>query len=836
LFRAAELARLGLRELRSIEPPSGTPDDVWLGVGLSEAGSPTALVSTRRAGAELYGWARVAAHLAGSEVREVFALAPAVRPEARDALRRLPGGPRVRLVSTPALAEQGALICVEEPNDPPADLAFAPASALHERVLRALEGAAVITDSGGVRRTEEGFVVYVRGVRVVEVLRDGDGIRVNLSAPERQRLFVTESNFPRFGPELHELIVRLAQDPRLIDAGRDDSESAMQRMASGASARIVARWMPWDASGEDPIDWTGVDERGRPTLGWSRESFELSDVPAIAAALRRLDAEREAWAPGSSGRARVIVAASRVDPRARSLISALGADLETADLALEPRAREGDFERRRRRGRRRRGRRGEELDRPAMEAESRFQETTEDAEPADALEILEARDAPEERLELVDVRSEIQEPEANLPESPDASGPELLEGEPETGRREAGEGRRRRSRGRRGGRGRTRRGLRGAEQAETDAETEEPAEAPASLEEEDLLEPAEMPQETVVEGSVADESDEGAVAELVTRPLRRRPRAALCVRNDPDTLLAALILARERRHVSFFYVCSQEQLMDFFRGKATDLEDNTDLLLVGFTAQPVPKEVIAAAGLYRGRIEWFDHHEWPIEDLEMLRDSIGREAIALADAAASPLAAVMSIAERRSRFTDKLIDLAGRRLSEADMERWGYRLMGLLHKMAASAGDHRAEVVPILTGRPTDLPEIPGVYDGEQRWLEAHDPRIVHFGEYWMAVVEAPSGLDAGELGRRARQRTGARLSLASREGDDLILLGCNEEKRHINVLGLVDQLAGEVSWLHARAGGDRVGRIQIEGLSDHPERLEQTIGQIVRHKSLLHG
>jgi hypothetical protein len=308
------------------------------------------------------------------------------------------------------------------------------------------------------------------------------------------------------------------------------------------------------------------------------------------------------------------------------------------------------------------------------------------------------------------------------------------------------------------------------------------------------------------------------------------------VRNDPDSLLAALVLARERRHISFYYVCAQEQLMDFFRGKATDLDDGADLLLVGFTAQPVPKEVIAAAGLYRGRIEWFDHHEWPIEDVEMLRDAIGREAIAFAEAGASPLAAVMTVAERRSRFTDKLVDLAGRRLSEADMEKWGYRLIGLLHRVAATRGDHRAEVMPVLAGRPTDLPEVPEVYAEEARWMDSHDPRVVLFGEYRMAVVRAPAGLDAGELGRRARLRTGSRLSLASREGDEVVLLGCSEEKRHMNLLGLVEQLANTLPWLHPRAGGDRGGRLQIDQLEAHPERFERTIGEIVRHKSVLYG
>ncbi len=877
----SELSRLGLRELRALEMPREAPDDVWLGMAIGDQDAPVALVSSRRTGPELVGWARVAALLAGPEAREVLAFAPVVRPETREAAQRFARGPRIRLISAPSLAVPGEPLFVEELPPDPGPAGFTPARSLFDRVLRVLEGSAVVTDVAGVRRTEQGFVLYVRGIRVVEVAREGEAVRVSVMAPERQRLVVTETNFPRLGPDLHELIVRLAQDPRLIDSRRDDSGA--QAAAAGASARIVARWMPWNSIGEDPIDWTGVDDRGRPVLGWMRASFELSDVPAVLSALQRLETEREAWAPGSRGRPRVVVSARQIDPRARALVSTLDADLEGASSEVSAPAPSGEFEPRQpRRGRRRRGRREDfardpsdfERDEPLAEREPQRIQGLEarlddelEPEPPEEDELRERQGgatAPPfqggefrglAEADLREGREDLEEVGDDAEDRDETASTVDLELDARAGsdRSPAAslddpQGRRRRSRGRRGGRGRARRGLRSEEPAAAAPADEMPEPVPAGdqpeLDLDDELredERAALPdrQEPAdglgVEPTLPEE--EGAVEEEGgSRPLRRRPRAALCVRNDPDSILAALVLARERRHVSFFYVCGQEQLMDFFRGRATDLEDSADLLLVGFTAQPVPNEVIAAAGLYRGRIEWFDHHSWPIEDQEMLRDAIGRDAITFVEAGASPLAAVMTVAERRSRFTDKLIDLAGRRLSEADMQKWGYRVMGLLHRLAATRGDHRAEILPVLAGRPGDLPDVPDVYASEQSWLEGQDPRIVLFGEHRMAVVRAPAGLDAGELGRRARLQTGARLSLASRDGDDLVLLGCNEEKRHMNVLGLVEQLANEVPWLHVRAGGDRVGRLQIDELASHPERFEHTIGGIVRHKSILYG
>jgi spermidine/putrescine-binding protein len=100
-----------------------------------------------------------------------------------------------------------------------------------------------------------------------------------------------------------------------------------------------------------------------------------------------------------------------------------------------------------------------------------------------------------------------------------------------------------------------------------------------------------------------------------------------------------------------------------------DIADNVDVLVVGFSAQPRPKEVLDTVELFRGRLQWFDHHEWAIEDLVRLRAALGRDSIVIEEDASSPLGAVTEVTERRSRFTDKLVDLSARRLSETDMQK-----------------------------------------------------------------------------------------------------------------------------------------------------------------------
>ena len=679
-----------------------------------------------------------------------------------------------------------------------------------------------MTSAGVLRAAVDGFLLFLRGVRVLRVHPEGDGIAVSFLEPDKRHVHVTEGGFARWGLELHESVIQLAQDPRLLGRPEEQAERAAERAASGASARLTARWVPWNDDGRDAVDWVGVDHLGRPVVGVSRASVRLADVPALYAGIEAVRANLSALAPGARGEIRLLLATEQLDGRARALLDELGVSVETRapEAGVEP---AGELERRgRRRLRRRRPRRGDALDRaePELEAETGAESAAGDAEPA-AIE-LGGEDEDEERAprrgrgrsrsrgrrgprteDAAVAREEPEEDREREVVAEAATGSELAS-EPEAEREALG----------------------GEEpEIETEAEGEGEAGRVASAGESAPEPASEEPEE---EEPAAEEPPRDA-------PRRRRSRAALCVRNDRDAILAALVLARDRRHISFFYVCAQEELMDFFRGKAMDVDESTDLLLVGFTAEPIPRETIGAAELFRGRLMWFDAHDWPIEDVAALRAAIGHDSVVVSEHAATPLVPVMEACERRSRFTDKLVDLSGRRMSENDMNKWGYRLVGLLSRMTAT-GDHRTAISPILQGKPTDLPVADDVYAAEAGWLEENDPRIVHFGEHQRAVVRVPAGLDAGEVARRARLKTGARLSLAVREGDPLLMIAANEERRHVNLLAVIDKVDAQIEWAHARSGADRVGRLSVDALAEHPERIESVIGEIARHKSVLHG
>ncbi len=828
LERLRELKKLGLRDVRALDRRPAVPEGIELGSARFED-RVLALVASRRDGLDLLGWARVAALRADENgpLREAIVAAPVLSGRTRRAAARASeSGPAVVLLTLPALADPSdEVFDVSGLSAAGRQLGVDDSSSVLGRVVRVVEGAVAITSAGAVRPTGDGYAVYLRGERVGLVQREADGAAVTMLLPDRHRIQVNEGNFARWGPDLHEMIVQLAQDPRLLDA-EATAGGEFERAAAEVEARITACWIPWSGDGADPLDWAGIDASGRPVLGASATSVGLADVPRLVAGLHLLEEERDLWVPGSLGSPRLALACDSIDPEARSLLApALSeltavAVLERPDEAQEPRARRG------RRRSRRRPRRQRPEEAPSEEA-------------ADAGEAEVARSA--RGAEAGDV-----ELDAEVVEEADEERPEEREDS-----RRGGRGRRSRSR--------RPRPERGAEAAVTAATLEgEDTDDELAPEPEDLAEErSEEEEPTALElGAELAEAEEPGVPsepdEAQAEPLeppeqpeppeppepvrRRRARAAVIVRDDPDCILAALVLARERRSVVSFRTCTQEGLMDFFRGPATDIGDNTDVLLVGFTCHPHATDTLNTAELFQGRLQWFDHHEWAPEDLERLRRAIGDDAVLTAEGASSPLPAILQIAERRSRFTDKLVELSGRRLSENDMEKWGYRLVGLIEKMVQKPGEYRADISALLSGKPTDLPRAESVYANEATWVEENDPRIVHFGGYQLAVVRVPKHLDAGEVGRRVRLSTGSRLSLASREGEGLLLLGCNEERHPVNVVVLADQVGSGVSWAHAKPGADRVGRIEVDDLEGHPERLDAVIGEIVRNRSILYG
>jgi len=891
LERLRDARGLGLREVQALPRGEDPPDGIALATARWEGNRPVAVVAARRDSLELLGWARVAASRGGNgrSLREVLIAAPFFGERTRRAAARAgEHGLVLHLVSLPALGDAGEAFSVESHPARPEPALLGGGATLLARVLRVIEGAAAVTSAGGVRPAGGGeYQVFVRGARVARVAEEGEGVGVSVTQPESRQIHVNEANFPRWGVELHEWLVSLAQDPRLLesDAARRDAE--IERAADEARAGVTARWLPWKREGEEIIDWVGVDIDGRPVVGLIRDAIEMADVPGIVAGWHLVDLERATWTPGATGSPRISLWARSIEPDVQQLLADLAGPLllgraegeafaeRDADAEREREAEpEGEraggygFEgRSRRRRRRRRGGRGRFEERaidsaPAFEGGEDLGDSERelDGEPLEAAgterggepRSFEEPREPDEPAADDDWREAEQAEPGDAGELRSEGELERREGEPT----QDGVGRRRR--GRRGRRRRGRRGFRGegegegegagraADEAESGGEGEpeddagetpalgEPDEggAPASAGEDELV-------EHEVEATLAEgEEERGAPPEAVEAPppRARRARAAIVVRDEPESILAALVLARDRRTIVSFRTLRQESLMDFFRGPATDIPDNVDVLVVGFTAQPRPKEVLDSAELFRGRLQWFDHHEWAIEDVERLRAALGRDSILIANDAASPLAAVTQVTERRSRFTDKLVDLSARRLSESDMAKWGYRVIQLIQRMAATPGEHRAEIVSVLAGKPADLPSAQDVYRAETDWVEQHDPRIVHFGEYQLAVCQVPRHLDAGEVGRRVRLRTGARLSLAARDGDDLVMLSCNDEKRPLNVVSLLDAVGHELPFVRPKTGGDRIGRARVDELDHRPERIEELIGGIVRHRSMLYG
>jgi hypothetical protein len=867
-----EVRPLGLDDIAALERPPGVPERVELGGALTEAGERFAVVAASRDGADLLGWAQVAAALRTGEgaAPALLVAAPSFLPGTRRAAERAAGaGAIVHLVAVPALASGREIHSVETFPES-GTRAGTPARSLLERVVRVLEGAVAMTGVGALRAIPGGYALYMRGSRILRVAASGGGVALWLFEPERRQVQIDEEGFPRWGVELQESVVGAAQDPRLLRAPGADREEAVARIAESVRARITGRTLAWSPFGDDPIEWVGIDAGGRPVLGAVRGEVGLGDVPGLLAAVDAFHEHRDVWAPGAQGRPRLVLAADEVESRAKSVLAAAGLDVQIrtphargdvrapveqeVDRAPEPREEwtppedreaglgerpfeaeerveppyaaprvEGEGEegregrRGRRRGRRRRGRgRGEGREVEAVRPEERgFEAPTEvegerreEAFPAARAEAAEPEVADAElALDALADRFDEAPDEALAEEAPDEEAlPWEPRGEPPVAMAE----------------------IEPAGDFEEGAEPEEEAAAEPDAAAERI--------DSEVAATLAEERGTETAHEREPARRVRRARAAVVVRDDPACVLAGLVLARDRRQIVQFWVSSQEALMDYFKTGATDLGDNVDILLVGFTAQPIPHETIRTAGLYRGRLQWFDHHEWPIEDSELLRDAIGRESIVFVPGALGPLGAVASVAERRSRFTDKLVELSAQRLSENDMQRWGNRVVALVRQIARSSGDRRHEIQAVLNGKPSELPDAPDVFAAEAQWIESHDPRLVYFGEYPMVVVRVPGPLDAGEIARRLRLRTGARLSLASREGDPIVLFGCNEEKRHLNALALVERLEGRLPWAHVRPGGDRIGRLEIDDLDGHPERLESVVGEIVRNKSVLYG
>jgi hypothetical protein len=324
------------------------------------------------------------------------------------------------------------------------------------------------------------------------------------------------------------------------------------------------------------------------------------------------------------------------------------------------------------------------------------------------------------------------------------------------------------------------------------------------------------------------------------RPPRRR--TAFLAHADRESVAAAVLLARDLRLVEGIWIYPQAELMHFFRTIVTDLREETPIVVVGFTASPA-REMLQTASLYRDRLVWYDHHEWPPEDLEGLRSAIGADAVHVDGGAGSALAVALAASTRRSRFSDKLVDLLTGRFTTHDYSRWGRLWWSRLAQLAARHGERRTELEGLLVGRPSDLARqaarvAPPPIPEEVEWVAAHDFRIVHFGGHALVRVPVPAELDRHLTARVVRDRYRAPLSLAWTEGGDRFVLGADESggRRMLDLGAMVDHLAEKFEWLDALPDPDHVARFRIAGATAHPERIDEVVMEIAMGRSILEG
>jgi hypothetical protein len=264
--------------------------------------------------------------------------------------------------------------------------------------------------------------------------------------------------------------------------------------------------------------------------------------------------------------------------------------------------------------------------------------------------------------------------------------------------------------------------------------------------------------------------------------------------------------------------------------------------VVGFTASPA-RDTIQAASLYADRIAWFDHHDWPPEDLENLRSEIGDQYVNVTSGAESSIPAVLVQRSRRSRFSDKIVELATGRFSQHDYERWGRVWWQRLGELAEQSGERRADIEPLLIGRPSDLArevaEVPTPPPPpEVEFIASRDFRLVHFGGYRMVVVPTPAQFDLHLANRVARERYEAELSLGFTEGEEVIVLGGDDAlaRRNLDLLSMAAHLVSKHDWIEALPATDYVARIRIPDFAANPDRLDDVIGEVAMGRSILEG
>jgi hypothetical protein len=326
--------------------------------------------------------------------------------------------------------------------------------------------------------------------------------------------------------------------------------------------------------------------------------------------------------------------------------------------------------------------------------------------------------------------------------------------------------------------------------------------------------------------------------------VRRLPRgrAVILAHADRNSIIAAILLARDVRQLEGIWIYPQSELMTFFRGVATDLRENTPIFVIGFSATPA-RDTIQAASLYGDRLVWFDHHAWPPEDLGGMREAIGEAMLHVEAGGQNSLPTVLAYCTRRSRFSDKLVDLASGRFTQHDFERWGRLWWWRLGELVGKPGEHKAEVEPLLGGRPSDLakeaaslppPPLPEELD----FVSSRDFRLVHFGDFGIVIGALPAELDLHLASRIMRERYQVPISLVHAEGGELLVLGSDDVagRRAIDVGAMAEHLSQKFDWIDPQSDADHVARFRLRDLVANPDRLEEVVREIGLGRAILEG
>jgi hypothetical protein len=563
------------------------------------------------------------------------------------AARAAESGPSVHWSRCPRSPRARDLRAREPPGAPKPSL-IGGSTSLLGRLLRVLEGAAApVSGAGGIRPAGADYLLYMRGERAARISVAGDEVAVAIALPERRSLRV-HGGFASVAAELPTGSCA-SRATSACSTAPPRADALVERCADEAHAGVTARWLPWNEDGRDRSIGC-IDIGGRPvgairsTLGVAgagagrglapaRSGARDLDPGAVGSPHLRVGDEIGTRRARSSSRWRVRSARARFPPSPRASCRGVPptragerdeADALDAEARAERRRAPRTAARARRRARasttrtprrwtRRPRRRAEratprgaaELERGSFEPESEARAEDEPREAPGRVrrargETGEARGERGLSARLGAVGADAGAAAAGARSAGrlrtgaalESAGPRTRgrEATPRTTRTRAARARSRRERGPKPKARRSSRGSGEDEQLEASSRPRWP-----------------RTRRRLERGSAAEPVE-------VSPPRMRRQRAAILVRDDPDSILAGLVLARDRRTIVSFRVAPQEGLMDFFKGPATDIADNVDVLVVGFSAQPRPKEVLDTAELFRGRLQWFDHHEWAIED------------------------------------------------------------------------------------------------------------------------------------------------------------------------------------------------------------------------------